>query len=782
LPISSVLLRPGINTEYTATLNEAGYSQSQLIRWMSGLVQKIGGWVKFYAFQLAGVPRALHAWLDFNQVQYLGVGLATGGILTESGGEMLQENGYLFLLEATGGPALAVITGGTLTDITPQQKTTNFNPNAQTTASSAIVTITDGNISNITTYDSIFLNTPISVGGLILSGQYPVTLVLGATSYEITAASNATTTRENLTISNITQANPGVVTYTGSDDIANADLVYIYGVGGMVQVNGLLFTVANLNTGANTFELSGVDTTAYTAYTSGGTSSPSHVPQFTTTSGSATVTVKFQGHGLSVGSTINFPIATTVGGVTILGTYPAASVTDTNTFTITANAIASSSATASMNSGQFEIVYNIALGPIPAGTGYSIGTYSSGGYSTGATITPQQGTAITASDWSLANWGATLLANPRGGGIYAWTPGTGLQNAQLISSTNAPYAVNSIFVAMPAQILVALGASSPQNIGSSQNPLRVQWSDQLNYNQWVVSSTTQAGSFTIPTGSRIVGGLQGPQNALLWTDLDLWAMQYIGYPLVFGFNKVGSNCGLIAPHAKTQVGTGIFWMSLSNFFVLTGGGATPIPCPVWDAVFQNIDTNNLDKCWAWPSSTFNEVWFFYPSANGTTGECDSYVKLNVVEGAWDYGTLPRSIGIDESILGTPIAATPTGLIYQHEQGEDADGAPLSWSWQTGFWTLEDGTDIAFVDWLFPDFEYALFSGGTSAQLSITFYSRFYPNGTTTTYGPYLIDNTTQFINPRIRGREMAMAVSGSDVGSFSRLGRLRLRAAPDGKL
>ncbi len=755
MPFQTIKLRPGINTEATQTLNEAGYSASQLIRWRDGLIEKIGGWTNFLGFTIGGIIRALHAWQDLDGNDRLGIGSTT---------------------------SLDVVTSGVLMDITPQTVTSNFNPNFATTASSTTVTIDDPNISNVTIYDSIEFKTPVSIGGIILSGVYQIATSSGSTSYTIEAATAATTTRANLAISNITQANPGVVTYTGADNIANGDLVYIFGVVGMTQVNGLLFTVANLNTGANTFELSGVNTTGYTAYSSGGTVSFGAVPKFTTTSGDATLTVIFQDHGLVANDTINFPLSTTVGGQTISGTYTVFSVTDVDNFVITADASASSSTSAFMNSGQAEIIYYITLGPATAGSGYGIGTYGTGGYGTGVTTSQQTGTPLTATDWSLDNWGEILLANPEGGGIYWWQSQTGYQNAQLVSS--GPPHNNGIFVAMPAQILVAWGSTGPENIGLQQDPLLVRWSDQENFFEWTETATTQAGSFHIPTGSALKGAIQAHNYAYLWTDLDLWAMNYIGPPLVYGFNKVAANCGLNGKHTVAQLADGIYWMGRSNFFALSGGGVSPIPCSVWDAVFQDIDTDNLSKCVAGSNTPFNEIIFFYPSASGGTGENDKYVKYNTLFQAWDYGTLGRSAWIDQSVLGMPIASSTTGTVstvYSQESGYDADNAPITASFTTGYWVIAEGEEFAFVDFVTPDFKYGTFAGSPDANLTVTFHVINYPGDTPRDYGPYDVISTTQFISTRFRGRQMAMTVESSDVGSFWRIGAVRFRYAVDGR-
>lgn len=760
MPFLTVKLIPGVNVEMTPTLNTAGISVSQLIRFKDKLAQKLGGWEKFYDFAVGGVPRALHAWLDLNDTTRLAVGTTT---------------------------KLAAIADGVLTDITPQQKTTNPTLNFATTSASATVTITDANINTVTTYDSIYFNTPVSVGGLILSGLYPIASVAGATSYRITAAANATSTQANATITAITQAADGAVTTSAAHGFSTGQLIYIYGVAGMTQINGQLVTITS--TGANTFTTA-VNTSGYSAYTSGGTASPSHVPRFTTASTSPSVAVTLQAHGLATGDTVQFPISTTVGGVTILGAYTVTSITSANVFVITADTAATSTTSASMNSGAAQLVYYITLGPAAAGAGYSLGTYSSGGYSTGTTVSVQTGTPIASDDWSLDNWGEILIACPEGGAIYYWQPGTGFLNARLVSS--GPEFNTGVFVSMQTQMLIAYGSTEAHTIGDDQDPLLVKWSAQGDFTDWAISTTTQAGSRRLPTGSMIVGGLSVPQQELLWTDLDLWSMSYLGSLAagVWGFIKIGSNCGLIGKHATARLGGAVYWMGSSNFFMLAGGGAQPIPCTVWDAVFQDINTS-IDatvnrpyswKSWAWPVTSFNEIFFFYPRASTSATECDAYVKLNTVENTWDYGVLPRSAGIDQSVLGSPIAATPTtSLVYSHETGEDADGEPITAYIESGWFVLAEGQEIVFADWMLPDMKWGPFGGAQTATVQITLYSAMYPGDTPRTYGPFSVTATTKYKNMRLRGRLAKIRISSSDLGSFWRAGGVRLRAAQDGR-
>lgn len=686
MPWGSVLLKPGINTEFTPTLNQAGYSESQLIRFRSGLAEKIGGWASYYGFAVGGVPRALHAWQDLNTVDHLAVGSTT---------------------------ILGVITNSALNVITPQELTSDFAPDFSTTVGSATVTVIDPNIDTVTTFDSVEFKTPTSVGGIILSGVYPISLVLGTTIYQIEAASVATS------------------------------------------------AVSNAGT----------------------------VPVFATISGSANVAVTLADHGLSAGGSAVFPIPTTVGGVTIEGTYTVSAVSSTNVFIISVDTLASSTTSATMNGGDAQLLYYIGLGPVAASSGYSVGTYSSGTYSLGSVSPAQTGTAITATDWSHDNWGSTLISCPEDGGIYEWTPDTGFATAKLVSG--APLFNAGCFVAAPAQILIAFGSTQTKGIGIEQDPLVYNWSDQLDYSFWtpgVINPATgaisQAGQARIPTGSRIVAGMQAPQQALLWTDLDLWAVNYIGAPeqgLTFGQTKIASSCGAIGLHAVGQLGNVVYWMGQSNFFSLSGNGVAPMPCTVWDAVFQNLSTANAWKVRAAPNTTFNEMWWFYPSANGT-GENDSYVKVNIIDGSWDYGTLGRSAWIDQSILGKPIAATPAGLIYQHETGYNNVNQAISWSFKTGYWMIAEGEDVSFVDLVIPDFKYGTYSGTQGASVQITLYSVMYPGDTERTYGPFTVTQASTFFNCRLRGRQMAIKVSGSDLNSFARLGRLRYRFAPDGRI
>lgn len=745
MAFGSVDLIPGVNAERTPTLLRAGFVTGSLVRWKDSLVQKLGGCSRYYPFSVLGIPRDLHAWQDLNNITHLSVGTTA---------------------------QLAVITNGNLIDITPQSLTSDFVPNISTTANSTTVSITDPNISNVTTYDSVFFNVPVSVGGIILDGLYPIASITGTHSYTITVPNAATTTDTNPTATDNTTAsgNPTLHFTSTPSWVQPGMTVYDLTVPSAIPAGTIVSSV-----GSTTVTMS--NNAAAPGVGSGDSIVFSSIPVLTTTSGSSLISVKFYQHGLSVGEIVVFPLSTTVGGVTVAaGSYTVFSITDANDFTIQVNSQATSNATVPMNGGDTEIVYSITIGPATPGAGYGLGEYGEGayGYGTGAGST-QVGTKITAVDWTSDNWGEILIACPRGGLIYYFDPTGGFSNASAVSS--APPLNNGIFVSTSQQILVAFGSSVHQGIGWQQQPLLVQWSDVSNFFQWNATSATEAGNFVIPIGSTIIAGLAAPNQNLIWTDIDLWAMTYIGYPDVFGFNKIGAGLGAVSAHSVQQLRGSVYWMSRTNFCSYTSNGANVIPCPVWDAVFQNLNTSYLQNVRAMPNTPFNEVGWLYPSTASTSGECDSYVKFNITEPnqPWDYGPMARSAWIDQSILGMPIGASPTGFIYQHETSPNADGLAVTPSFTTGFFYLAEGEDYVIVDQVLPDFRWTVFSGGASAQVQITFNIVNFPGDTPISYGPYMVTSETEYISTRFRGRLMSISVTSADLNSFWRIGSIKYR-------
>jgi hypothetical protein len=436
------------------------------------------------------------------------------------------------------------------------------------------------------------------------------------------------------------------------------------------------------------------------------------------------------------------------------------------------------------NGGNARYVYYNGIGPLQANSGYGVGGYGVGGYGSGIAPASGTGTPITTTDWTLDNWGETLLACPLGGPIYEWSPTANNPVATIIPT--APLVNQGMFVAMPQRQAVAWGST----FNGIEDPLLIRWSDVDDYTTWVGQITNQAGSYRIPKGSRVVQCIQAGQQGLIWTDLGVWAMQYVGQPYIYQFNELGTGCGLIGRKAAASMGGVVYWMGQSQFYMLSGSGVEPIMCPVWDVIFQDLDTNNLDKIRVAPNSRFNEISWFYPTG-GNGGEINAYVKYNIGLKQWDYGDLSRTAWLNESVLGPPIGAgiLPGGtdnFIVQHETSTDAVNAsnepePILASFQTGYFALTEADVKMFIDQVWPDMKWGYFGGSQNATVRLTFYATDYPGSTPYTYGPYNLTQGTDYLTPRFRGRLVSIKVESQDLGSFWRIGNMRYRIQADGK-
>ena len=614
-------------------------------------------------------------------------------------------------MAAGGGGTLQVIVSGGATDITPRTNTVNVAVNVTTTSGLSSVVITDTG-RNVSSYDAVDIQTQISVGGLILFGQYQC-------------------------------YNPG-----GS---------------------------------ANTYTIYALDALGSPAYATSTVANGGAVANFATTSGSSSISVTLANHGYIAGDTFPVLVATTVGGITIYGNYIVNSVTSSSVFVIAGRNNASATTTGYMNGGNAHYVYYKGIGPLAAGTGYGIGGYGIGGYGTGIPPTASTGTPINATDWTLDNWGEIFISCPLNGAIYEWSPTTGQPISLVIPE--APTVNDGVFVAMPQRQIVAWGST----YNGIKDPLLIRWCDVNDYNQWTALITNQAGSYRIPKGSRIVQCIQGPQQGLIWTDLGIWAMQYVGPPYVYQFNELGNGCGLIGRKAAGSVNGVVYWMGPSQFFKLSGAGVEPIRCPVWDVIFQDLDTSNLDRIRVAPNSRFGEITWYYPTV-GNGGENSAYVKYNYVLDQWDFGSnstanpyVARSAWINESVLGPPIGAALNRYIYQHETSTDADGTAMNSYFQTGYFVLNEADVKMFIDQVWPDMKWGYFGGTQGANVLLTFYVTDYPGTTPTAYGPYTLTQATTYITPRFRGRLVSIKIESSDIGSWWRLGNFRYRLQPDGR-
>lgn len=493
---------------------------------------------------------------------------------------------------------------------------------------------------------------------------------------------------------------------------------------------------------------------------------------FGTHNGLNNVDVTLNNHGLLSGGVFTVQVSTVVGGITFFGAFVVQSVTSANIFVINGPIAATSTTSGSENGGNSRLQYLIHSGLVSTGVamGYGIGGYGFGPYGVGGSSSAQ----TPLRQWSLDAWGQQLLANPNYGSLYYWDPSAGIFQNRAAIISGAPVAMTGFFVAMPQQQVMAYGITDAGT--GNPDPMLIGWCDVANYNTWTASSTNQAGTFRLPRGSRIVGGMQAPQYGLLWTDLALWQAQYIQPPLVYGFNEVASGCGLISMRAKGILGTVIPWVSQNGYFVYSNGAVQPLPCPVWDIMFRNLYTIQADKIFIAPDTPFNEFFTFFPSLTGT-GEVDTYLKCNMLEGNWDYGSLIRTAWIDQSVFGNPLGVDGGALIQQHESSPDADGQSIIATATSGWFKLNDGQLFIFIERMIPDF---VLSPGTTVNLTV--YTADYPDDTPVTHGPYSVTNTTEYIIIRSRSRLARVQISSNaDLGTFWRLGEMIYMATPSGK-
>ena len=848
---ATLKLIPGVDQNRTPTLNEAAIQSCQFIRFIpdrkgTALPQKLGGWLKYYASAISGIPKALWTFEDANTNPYLAVGTTTD---------------------------LIALKNGFLTSIFPQYYLKDYAPNFSTVSGSSTVRIIDVG-SNTRSGDFIFLETQISVANFSLFGQYQVTSI-DSDTYQITETDilgfpiNATNTVNN------GGAVPSFATVSGSSTVTVTLNNHGYSIGSFFQVlvpfssNGILFqgnyviqpqsftsnaftirTAASANAtstfsmnngqveieyfigntspptalgfGAGGFGVGGFGVGASptngraATITNVAPSTPSAgfvtyyftniisipvgtaftvsgvTPSGYNTTGNGIVVSSLYGNSYSISTvTIASPAVVTWGGATpanhnfVLGDLVSFSTTGALP---TGLAVATNYFVRPINATTFNLSATLA-GALIVTTGTQSGVHTVqlqtttvvasnstvGAYTSGGTITFTKYSSRTSKDWTLGSRGDILISCPKSGAIYQWQPGTGAISTSIIP--NSPIANDGMFVAMPQRQIVAWGST----FNGVQQPLLIRWCDIDNYNLWIADVTNQAGSYIIPEGSKIVGGIQAPQQGLIWTDLSLWAMQYVSLPFVYQFNKVATGCGLIGQKAAGALNGEVYWMGFTQFFHYGSRGVAPINCPIWDVVFQNLNLAFVDNIRVAPNSNFGEISWHYPSINSINGENDSYVKYNTIISEWDYGLLNRSAWIDQSILGYPIGTDSSGFIYQHETSPNADGQPMMSSFRTCFFQLSEAEYKIFVDQIWPDMKWGYFNGNQIASVQITFYVADYPDGPVTTFGPYTMNNTVTYLTPRFRGRLVSIEISSSDLNSFWRLGGIRYRLFPDGK-
>ena len=356
---------------------------------------------------------------------------------------------------------------------------------------------------------------------------------------------------------------------------------------------------------------------------------------------------------------------------------------------------------------------------------------------------------------TIDNFGENVVACFTGGGadgkIYYWQNDPATIAAVL---TNAPTNNKAVLVT-DERFVMALGADS--------NARKVQFSDQSAPTVWTPSATNAAGSFELASEGQIQAGVVIRGQILILTDADAHAVDYVGSPFYYTAQKVGSNCGIIAPKAIASFGTSAYWMGEKSFYAYDGGYTVPITSEVSDAVFTDLNQVQRSKIWAVVNGQYNECWWFYPSSGST--EVDKYVSFNFNNQSWAMGSLARTAGVDNGVFQNPIWASTDRYIYEHETGFSWDGAtPFA---ESGALQIGDGERIMDVTGLIPD-------ESNLGDTTVIFKTRMFPTGSETTSSSFSMANPT---NVRLSARQVRIRVTSNSASDW-RFGNMRIEVKP----
>lgn len=366
--------------------------------------------------------------------------------------------------------------------------------------------------------------------------------------------------------------------------------------------------------------------------------------------------------------------------------------------------------------------------------------------------------------WHLDAWGEFLVGCYAGDGrLFQWELDVaGPTPAEVLP--NAPIDCVGCFVTTE-RIMVALGASGDAR--------RVAWSDQEDNTTWTAAPNNTAGDLQVATAGVIVTAVQGRTGALIFTDVDVHQMSYIGSPFYYGIERVGDKCGIIAVHAKVATDTFVVWMSKNGFYVYDGY-VKPVPCEVQDFVYGNLNTAQASKIYASHVGQWGEVWWFYPSLGST--ENDAYVVWNYRENHWTLGRLRRATYIDRGVWSFPLATDETGILYAQERGVVANGQARGAlvNLRSGPIELGTGERVMQVNQIIHD------ESEAANSLILSIVTRFTPEGTPYTFGPYTLNQASGYTDVRASGRQVEMSFVEGEAGAW-RLGTMRLDLAQGGR-
>jgi hypothetical protein len=380
---------------------------------------------------------------------------------------------------------------------------------------------------------------------------------------------------------------------------------------------------------------------------------------------------------------------------------------------------------------------------------------------------------------------ANLSATPTGSIINTSGTQSGTHSVSLLE--DVPTAQNYILVSDTSRFVMLFGTT---DYGSATlDPMLIRWSNQESVVDWVPSSLNQARSVRLSHGSEIVTALQARQEIVVWTDSSIYSLQYVGAPIVWSSQLLGDNISIMGQNAAAIASGIVFWMGVDKFYRYDGRVQT-LRCDLRRHVFSNINLGQSQQVFAGTNEGFNEVWWFYCSADATA--VDSYVVYNYAEDIWYYGSLARTAWIDSGLRDYPVAATYNYNLVNHEEGIDDNetGTPTAIEAyiESAEFDIDDGEKFGFVWRMVPDLTFQGSTAGTP-QVTMTMYGM---NGSGSGFNTeaskavartstVTIEQFTNIVYTRIRGRQMIMKIASDGLGTTWQLGAPRIDIRPDGR-
>jgi hypothetical protein len=541
------------------------------------------------------------------------------------------------------------------------------------------------------------------------------------------------------------------------------------------------------------------------------------------TTGSATVTVTKNNHGLSFGDYIIFTSPSLAGGGVTTFTnanfttnvFEVNSVPSVNTFTVTMPVAEAGTGMAGGGSTITTTPY-ITIGPAYQTIGYGWGTGVWGSYVGGTgwgSPTTSAVTSLTPGLWSFDNFGQILIATVRNGKTFSWNPGAAsplTTRATIIA--NAPTKSIMTIVSDRDRHLFALGTETTIGDPTTQDPMFIRFSNQEDFNTWNPTATNTAGTFRLDTGNYIVGAIQGKDYIFVLTNTAAYVIQFVGPPFVFSVRQVGTNCGCIGQNSIIFAQGAIFWMGNSGGFFVYDGTVKQLPSLVEDYVFTTggdnlgINFDAADIVYGSHNSLFNEVMWFYPKSGSV--QIDRSVVYNYLENTWTTMSLSRTAYADSDVFELPYATkydstmVPTfpvingvtnlngaSILYEHETGVNDVSLGVSGTQTTaaipafiksGDFDLDiegDGQYLMKINRFIPDFKIL------TGNAKITLLLRDYPSQIQNSQmlGPYTVTSSTTKIDTRARNRLMSIKVENESINENWRYGLFRVDIQPDGR-